>query len=76
MRKYSQNLQFCIKSVVKKSCQKYTYGILDEWMDRGMDSSMDGCMDEWMDGWKVELMTIAIGIAMAMCLHCSYYFFY
>ena len=28
-------------------------------------------MTEWMDGWMVELMAMAI--AMAMCQHCSYY---
>ena len=51
MRKYSQNWQFFIKSVVKKSCQKLTYGILAELMDRWMDSSMDGWMsDGCLDG--------------------------
>ena len=49
IQKYSQNLQFCLKRVVKKFCQKKTYGILDEWTDIWMNSSMDGGVDELMD---------------------------
>ena len=30
-------------------------------------------MDEWMGGWMGELIAMAIAIAKAMCLHCSYY---
>ena len=37
---------------------------------------MNGCMDEWMGGSMVEVMAMAMDIAMAMCHHCSYYVFW
>ena len=43
-------MQFWYQKCGTEVILKFTYSILDEWMDGLKDSSIDGCMGVWMDG--------------------------